>query len=289
MTRTLRPNLDIDVGGHSLAFSKRTYIMGILNVTPDSFSDGGRFFEKDEAVKHALRMEAEGADIIDVGGESTRPGAKDLSVEEELGRVIPVIDAIAKRKDIFISVDTRKANVAEESIKAGARLVNDVSGLRYDSRMASTVAKYGVGIIVMHTKGTPKDMQVNPTYADVVGEVIHGLEESMSIARRSGVKDDKIIIDPGIGFGKALEHNIEILRRLDEFKCLNRPVCIGLSRKSFIGRLLNLSNAGDRVAGTIAANVIAIMKGANLLRVHDVKEAEEAARIVDGILGARAN
>ncbi|MDP3804330.1 MAG: dihydropteroate synthase, partial [Candidatus Omnitrophota bacterium] len=244
--------------------------MGILNVTPDSFSDGGRFFEKDEAVKHAFHMEAEGADIIDVGGESTRPGAEEVSAEEELNRIMPVIDAMAREKNILISVDTRKAKVAEAAISAGARLVNDVSGLRFDSRMASVVAKYGVGVIVMHMKGTPKDMQADPIYTDVVEEVIRSLEESISIARRAGISEDKIIIDPGIGFGKTLEHNIEILRRLDELKILNKAICIGVSRKSFIGRLLHLSNAGDRLPGTIAANVIAIMKGANILRVHDV-------------------
>ncbi len=289
MTKIFQSKLDVDLNGHNLSFSKKTYIMGILNVTPDSFSDGGRFFEKDEAVKHALQMEAEGADIIDVGGESTRPGAEEISVEEELRRIMPVIDAMGRKKRVLISVDTRKAKVAEEAISAGARLVNDVSGLRFDSLMASVVARYGVGVIVMHMKGTPRDMQVNPTYTDVVEEVIRGLEESISIAKRSGVSEDKIIIDPGIGFGKTLEHNIEILRRLDELKILNRPICIGLSRKSFIGRLLHLSNAGDRLAGTIAANVIAIMNGANILRVHDVREAENAGRLIDGILGAKAN
>jgi len=289
MIRVARPQFDVDCKGYKLAFSRRTYIMGVLNVTPDSFSDGGKFFEKDEAVKRALLMEKEGAGIIDVGGESTRPGAKDLSVEEECDRVLPVIRALSKSLSIPVSIDTRKAKVAEEAIKAGAGMLNDVSGLRFDSRMASVAAKYGVGVIVTHMKGTPGNMQINPAYADVVGEVTHGLLESISIARRSGIKENKIIIDPGIGFGKTLEHNIEILRRLDEFKKLNRPICIGLSRKSFIGRLLNLSNAGDRVAGTIAANVIAIIKGANMLRVHDVKEAEQAARIVEGILGAKAD
>lgn len=270
-------------------FSKKTYIMGILNVTPDSFSDGGKFFEKDEAVRHALRMADEGADIIDVGGESTRPGAGEISLKEELSRVMPVIEAIAGKTRAVVSIDTRKAAVAEAAIKAGAKIVNDVSGLKLDGLMASVVAKYSVAVIIMHMKGTPKDMQANPTYTDVVGEIIEGLEESISIARRAGVSEDKIIIDPGIGFGKTVEHNIEILRRLDEFKKLNKAICIGVSRKSFIGRLLHLSNAGDRLPGTIAANTIAIMKGANILRVHDVREAENAARLVDGILGAKAN
>ena len=270
-------------------FSKKTYIMGILNVTPDSFSDGGKFFEKDEAVEHAMRMADEGADIIDVGGESTRPGAGEISLKEELGRVMPIIEGMAGKTRAVTSIDTRKAAVAEAAIKAGAMIVNDVSGLKFDSLMASVAAKYNACVIVMHMKGTPGDMQINPAYADVVAEIIHGLEESISIARRAGVSENKIIIDPGIGFGKTVEHNIEILRRLDEFKKLNKAICIGVSRKSFIGRLLHLSNAGDRTPGTIAANTVAIMKGANILRVHDVREADFAARLVDGILGAKAN
>lgn len=270
-------------------FSNKIYIMGILNVTPDSFSDGGKFFEKDEAVRHALSMADEGADIIDVGGESTRPGAGDVSLKEELDRVMPVIEGIAGKTAAVISIDTRKSVVAEAAIKTGAKIVNDVSGLRFDDLMASVVAKHNAAVIVMHMKGTPEDMQANPVYADVVAEIIQGLQESISIARAAGISEDKIIIDPGIGFGKTVEHNIEILKRLDEFKKLNKPICIGVSRKSFIGRLLHLSNAGDRLPGTIAANTIAIMKGANILRVHDVREAENAARLVDAILKPRAN
>lgn len=276
-----RQFLKIDTG--------RTYIMGVLNVTPDSFYDKGRFFDKEKAVKHAIDMAREGADIIDVGGESTRPGAEDVDVERELGRVIPVVRAISERISVSISIDTRKAKVAEEALKAGACIVNDVSALNYDPGMAAVIAKYGVSCILTHMKGSPKDMQVNPAYGDVVKEIISTLEESIKKAKSSGITADKIIIDPGIGFGKTLEHNIEILKRLDEFKRLGYPICVGTSRKSFIGKMLNSDDSGDRLAGTLATCAIAVMKGAKILRVHDVKETVQAARVADSVIKSGKN
>ena len=258
--------------------------MGILNVTPDSFSDGGRFFDKGRAVKHALAMIDEGADIIDVGGESTRPGAGETAASEELCRVIPVILAIAKRTDTPISIDTRKAKVAEEAIKAGACIVNDVSGLNHDKEMAGIVARYDAHLIIMHMRGNPGRMQLKPRYKDVVKDIIKDLKFSIRTAKAAGIKDGDIIIDPGIGFGKTFKHNLEILNRLDEFKVLKLPICIGVSRKSFIGKALDLEDPSERLTGTIAASVMAIIRGAKIVRVHDVKEAVEAARITDAIL-----
>lgn len=271
-----RQFLKIDTG--------RTYIMGVLNVTPDSFYDKGRFFDKEKAVGHAGDMAREGADIIDVGGESTRPGAEDVAVDEELGRVIPVVRAISERIDVSISIDTRKAKVAEEALKAGGSIVNDVSALNHDPGMAAVVAKYGAACILMHMKGSPKDMQANPEYGDVVKEITSTLKESIKKAKSSGITADKIIIDPGIGFGKTLEHNMEILKRLDEFKLLGCPICIGTSRKSFIGKILSSDDPGDRLTGTLAACAIAVMKGANILRVHDVKETVLTARVAGSII-----
>ena len=269
--------------------NKKTLVMGVLNITPDSFSDGGKFFDKNKAVEHGLVMVRDGADIIDVGGESTRPGSKGVSTEGELARVIPVIERLAKKIKVPISIDTRKAEVAQAALKAGAAIVNDTSGLKGDKKMASVVAKYGATLIIMHMRGVPADMQVNPHYDNLIEELIRDLKKSVAIAKRSGISKDKIIIDPGIGFGKTVEHNLEILNRLDEFKVLGCPICIGTSRKSFIGNVLCLSKAEDRLAGSIATMAIAIMKGANIVRVHDVRQSCEAARMVDSILRMKSN
>jgi dihydropteroate synthase len=258
--------------------------MGVLNVTPDSFFDKGRFFDKKKAVHRALEMERDGADIIDIGGESTRPGSAGVSAAEELKRVLPVIEAVVAKAGIPVSIDTRKSEVAKEALKAGASVINDVSGLRHDRGMADVAAKYGAGLIVMHMKGTPRDMQENPSYGDLIGEITGSLRESIETAKRAGVAEGDIIIDPGIGFGKTVEHNLIILNRLGEFKSLKRPICIGVSRKSFIGKLLGDAPPDARLSGTLAACAIAIMKGADILRVHDVKEAKEAATVADGIL-----
>ena len=262
----------------------RTLIMGVLNVTPDSFFDKGRFFDKKKAVARAREMAALGADIIDIGGESTRPGSKEVSLKEEMDRVMPVIMALAGKIKTPISVDTRKAPVAEAALKAGARMVNDVSALRYDPVMADVAAKYHAAVILMHMKGSPQTMQSAPRYKDVIGEISSYLKDSAKIAVEAGVKKEDIIIDPGIGFGKTLAHNLEILRRLEDIKNLGYPVCVGTSRKSFIGKLLGSDRPDDRLAGTIATCVIAVNNGADILRVHDVGEVCRAAKVTDGII-----
>lgn len=287
-TKTQNPKIDIETRDFHLSLSKRTYVMGVLNVTPDSFSENGEFFNRDRAVSHALDMANDGADIIDIGGESTRPGAAEVSLEEELDRVIPVVEGISRSIDIPLSIDTRKAKVAEEGLKRGAGMVNDISGLRHDPEMAPVVARYEAALIVMHMRLTPRDMQINPIYKDLIGEITAALRESIDIAKRSGVDEDRIIIDPGIGFGKTVEHNLQILNRLAEFKALGRPVCVGTSRKSFIGRILGLEDPRARIAGTLASCAVAVMNGANLLRVHDVKETVETARMADSIAREKA-
>lgn len=271
------------VKDHAFDLSQRTHIMGILNVTPDSFSDGGLYFDKDDAVRQALKMEDEGADIIDVGGESTRPGSQAVALDEEVRRVIPVIEAMAGKVKVPISIDTHKSQVAELAIKAGASIVNDISGLRFDKRMAEVAARYGVAVVIMHIKGTPQNMQQNPTYKALIPEIMDYLREGILIARKAGVADDKIIIDPGIGFGKTIGDNLEILRRLGEFTGFEKPILIGPSRKSFIGKTLGDLPVTERLEGTAAAVAIGIFNGANIIRVHDVKEMVRVARIADAI------
>lgn len=258
--------------------------MGIVNVTPDSFSDGGRYFDKDAAIRRALQMVRDGADIIDIGGESTRPGAKPVDTARELVRVIPVIRALAKKITVPISIDTRKSEVADAALAAGASIVNDISALYHDPHMAEVVARRRAYLILMHMQGTPESMQRKPHYKDVVRDIIKDLKCSVAYAMKSGITRDKIIIDPGIGFGKTYHHNIEILRRLDEFKALRLPICIGTSRKSFIGKALGVLNPADRLQGTVATSVFARIKGANILRVHDVKEVAQAILMTNKIL-----
>ncbi len=267
-------------GRKEFDFSKRTYVMGILNVTPDSFSDGGRYFTVDSAVEHAMRMVEDGADIIDVGGESTRPGSERVPLEEELRRVIPVIKEIVKRVDVPISIDTYKSEVARQALDNGAVIVNDISGLRFDEKMVEVIAQYSASVVIMHIKGTPKTMQENPYYDDVISEIYGYLLEGVERAQSFGIK--QIIVDPGIGFGKRLIDNLEILRRLREFKSLGYPVLVGVSRKSFIGNVLNLP-VGERLEGTAGAVAISVWNGANIVRVHDVKEMARVVRIVDAI------
>lgn len=264
-------------------FSKRTYIMGILNITPDSFSDGGLYFNKESAVEHAIRMEEEGADIIDIGGESTRPGAEPISTEEEIRRVVPVIEALEKKIKVPISIDTYKAGVAEKALSAGADIVNDISGLRFDPDMPGVVVRYQVPVVIMHIKGTPRDMQVNPTYKALIPEIMDYFREGIEIAKKAGVSEEKIIIDPGIGFGKTVEHNLEIIRRLNEFTGFERPILLGPSRKSFIGKILGDLPVTERLEGTASAVAIGIFSGANIIRVHNVKEMVRVARIADAI------
>lgn len=257
--------------------------MGILNVTPDSFSDGGTYLRKNAAVERALEMERDGADIIDVGGESTRPGAERLSEKEEIQRVVPVIEEITERVRVPVSIDTYKAAVAEAAVSAGASMINDISGLRFDPRMPSVAASREIPVVIMHIKGTPENMQKNPVYKALIPEIMDYLREGIDIAMQAGIPENRIVIDPGIGFGKTVEHNLEIIKRLHEFEGLEKPVLLGHSRKSFIGRLYDDLPVTDRLEGTAAAAAIGIFNGANIIRVHDVKEMVRVARIADAI------
>ncbi len=259
--------------------------MGILNVTPDSFSDGGLFCDPDKAVRRGIELEDEGADIIDIGGESTRPGAAAVPIEEEIRRVIPVLETLAKRVKIPISIDTCKSEVARRGVESGASIINDVSALRFDAEMVNIVRKCNVPVVLMHMTGKPMDMQTNPVYDDVVREVFDFLKERIEYANRNGISNNNIIIDPGIGFGKKLVHNLLLIKHLDVFKKLSCRLLIGPSRKSFIGAVLDKPVQG-RLEGTAAAVAVAIMKGANIVRVHDVKEMRQIARMVDAIQGA---
>jgi dihydropteroate synthase len=275
------------IAGRTLPIGTRTLVMGILNVTPDSFSDGNQFLSPDAALTHAEQMIADGADIIDIGGESTRPGAVLVSPEEELQRVVPIIAELAKRTNAVISIDTTKAAVARAALDAGAAIVNDISALRFDFYVADEVAKSGAGLVLMHSRGTPATMQRLPPVADIFAEVISGLRSSVAMAQRRGVKPESIVIDPGIGFGKTHEQNLELIARLDriahEFPDL--PILIGTSRKSFIGRLLDNVPANERLYGTLASITAAVIRGAKIVRVHDVKAAVETVRVADAING----
>ena len=260
-------------------------VMGILNVTPDSFFDGGKHHTMEGALGHALRMIEEGADIIDIGGESTRPYADPVPEEEELRRIVPVIEALRASSDILISVDTYKAGVADAALCAGADIVNDISGLTYDDAMAQVVARNDAWVVIMHIKGTPRNMQVDPHYDDVVAEISEFLRLQMDHAVRAGVDPEKIILDPGIGFGKRVEDNLRILKMLGEFKKLGRPVLIGTSMKSFIGKVAGLP-IEERVEGTLASLAVALMNGADILRVHDVKKAKKVLMTVKAVMDA---
>jgi dihydropteroate synthase len=276
---------------HNLPIGDRTLVMGILNVTPDSFSDGGHFLSLDRAIEHAEQMIAEGADIIDVGGESTRPGGNaSVTAEEELQRVIPVIEALVKRTNLPISIDTTKSEVARTALDAGAAIVNDVSALRFDFYVADAAAREGAGLVLMHSRGTPATMHRLPPVSDIIAEVTSSLRGSVSMAKRRGVKRESIVIDPGIGFGKSQEQNIELIARLDQlaFAFPDLPILIGTSRKSFIGKLLDNAPASERVHGTMASITGAILNGAHIVRVHDVKAAVETVRLADAIKQIKA-
>jgi len=262
---------------------RRTLVMGILNATPDSFSDGGQFTNAKQAVEHALFMMGSGADIIDIGGESTRPGADPVPLEAELERVIPIIESLSKTTDTCISIDTYKSAVARHALEAGASIVNDISSLS-DPDMASVVAKAKVPVILMHIKGNPKNMQTAPHYNSLIDEIKSFLEAKILLAIDSGIAPDRIIIDPGIGFGKTIQHNLEIIRRLGEFKSLGKPILIGTSRKSLIGKILKIDSLTDRVEGTSATVAISIANGADIIRIHDVKEMARVARMTDAIV-----
>jgi len=268
----------IDCRGKVLKLD-RTLIMGILNITQDSFSDGGLSLSKESALKNALKMISDGADIIDIGGESSRPGSEPVSAKEEIRRVLPVIKELRKKSDAIISIDTYKPEVADKCLKAGAGIINDITGLT-NPYMRKIAAKHKALVIIMHMQGNPKTMQVNPHYKDVVNEIIMFFRKQISLAEKEGIKE--IIIDPGFGFGKTVENNIEILRRLREFTVLKKPILVGVSRKSFLGAITGLP-VNQRLEATITANTIAILNKADIIRVHDVKQCKQSANITDMI------
>jgi dihydropteroate synthase len=281
------------VRNYKMPIGERTLIMGILNVTPDSFSDGGLFASIDDAVAHAERLISEGADIIDVGGESTRPGGAPVSAAEEISRVVPVIEALAARVSIPLSVDTTKSEVARAALEAGAAIVNDVSALRFDFYVADAVARAGAGLVLMHSRGTPATMHRLPPVADIMEEVASSLRASVHMAERRGVAHESIAIDPGIGFGKSQEQNIELIAQLDQLIAAfpDYPLLIGTSRKSFIGRILadatgKPAPAGERLHGTMATITAAVLKGAHIVRVHDVKATADVVAVAESIRGS---
>jgi dihydropteroate synthase len=253
-------------------------VMGIVNVTPDSFSDGGRFFAADDALAQALTLVREGAAVVDIGGESTRPGSEQVTLDEELRRVLPVVEALAGSVGVPISVDTMKAGVARRTLAAGAALINDVSALRFDDELVDVVAETGCPVCLMHMQGMPKTMQDDPRYDDVVDEVLGFLEQRMAFALARGVREEQIMVDPGIGFGKTVAHNLALLDGLDRFSTLGRPVVLGASRKRFLGAILGAEPAG-RAIGTVATTVMGYLAGAHVFRVHDVKPNFEALRV----------
>ena len=277
----------------TLPIGERTLVMGILNVTPDSFSDGDPYLTPETAVVHAEKMISEGADIIDVGGESTRPGGEPVSAEEEIQRVAPVIEELTKRTDTPISIDTTKSEVARAALDAGASIVNDISGLRFDFYVADAAARVNGGLILMHSRGTPATLHRLPPVADIIPEVINGLRASVHLAERRGVKCESMVIDPGIGFGKSQEQNLELIAKLDQVIAAfpDLPVLVGTSRKSFIGRILadndgTPATASERLHGTLASMAAAVLHGAHIVRVHDVKASVDAVKTIEAIAAA---
>jgi len=266
----------------TFTLGKRTLLMGVLNVTPDSFSDGGLFFDKKTAIAHGLKMVEEGADFIDIGGESTRPGSKPLGLDEELRRVIPVIESLAKEVDAPISIDTYKSAVAKKAIEAGAQIINDISGLQLDPSLSQVAAKEDVPLVLMHIRGNPETMQKKIHYDSLFSEIIQYLRNSIQRAESAGVDPEQIIIDPGIGFGKTVEDNLLILKNLQEFKILGKPLLLGTSRKSFIGKILNADVTG-RLEGTLSSIVVGALNGAHIIRCHDVLQAKRAIAITDAV------
>jgi len=270
----------------TITFNSGALLMGILNVTPDSFSDGGRYADKDKAVKRALQMIAEGADIVDVGGESSRPGSLPVDAGVEMGRVLPVIEELKSKTDTLISIDTQKSAVAEAALKAGAHIVNDISALESDRRMPEVARRYKAGVILMHKKGEPRNMQENPQYDDVVTEVCGYLKERMNILTLEGIAPEAMAVDPGLGFGKTAEHNVELVAHIKKLGECGRPVVIGLSRKRFLGQITG-SAVNERLAASLGALAYCYLNGANILRVHDVKESRDVFSVLKTILGER--
>ena len=270
--------------GYELPLHKRTLIMGVLNLTPDSFFDAGRYYDPDEAIVRAQEMVEQGADIIDIGGESTRPGAEPVQEEIELARILPVIRRLVGEIEIPLSVDTYKSGVASRALREGAAMINDISGFHFDPHMPQVVAEFQVPVVVMHTAGKPKTMQQQACYQELINDIIAYLEEGVQVGLAAGISPDKFIIDPGLGFGKTRANNLRILRELPQFQSLDKPIMIGASRKSFIGKVLDLP-LEERLEGSLAAAAVAIFNGANIIRTHDVKETRRVAMMVDAILG----
>jgi len=277
-----RTHYSIRCRKQKLILGKRTLLMGVLNVTPDSFSDGGAFFDKEKAVSRGLGMVEEGADILDIGGESTRPGSKPVDLEEELHRVIPVIESLEKEVDVPISIDTYKSAVAQRAIEAGAQIINDISGLHFDPNLARVAAREDTPLVLMHIRGTPETMQKDVHYSSLFAEIIRSLKGSIGKAESAGIDPGQMIIDPGIGFGKTIEDNLLILKHLYEFRILGKPILLGTSRKSFIGKILK-SEVGDRLEGTLSSIAIGVLNGAHIIRSHDVLEAKKAIAVADAV------
>jgi dihydropteroate synthase len=281
------PPAPLVLGSRTFTFGARTYVMGVVNVTPDSFSDGGRYFGTEAAVAHGLRLAEAGADVLDVGGESTRPGSPPVSAEEEVARIVPVLEGLRARTDVPLSVDTTKAAVARAALEAGAVLVNDISGFHFDPELPRVTAEAGAACCLMHIQGTPQTMQKDPHYEDVVDEVLAFLEEGVERAVAAGVPRERVLVDPGIGFGKTLGHNLYLLRRLDELRVLGLPLLVGTSRKSFLGKLAGGKPANERLAATLGSvAAMAAVGNADFVRVHDVAEAKDALAVADALRAA---
>ena len=273
------------IRGRVLPLADRVHIMGILNVTPDSFSDGGRYLNPDDAIARALGMVEQGADVLDLGAESSRPGAVPIDEEEERRRLLPIVEAVCQRVSIPVSIDTRKASIAERALDAGAAIINDISALRFDARMGAVVAKSGAGVILMHMQGTPQTMQHAAQYADVVAEVRRFLKARVEAAREMGIGPKRILLDPGIGFGKNCRHNLALLNQLETVSMLGRPLVVGVSRKAFLGKVLDRP-VDKRLMGTAGAVAVSIMKGVRMVRVHDVEPIRDVVRIIEAIRNA---
>lgn len=268
-----------------MPLADRVHIMGILNVTPDSFSDGGRYLNPDDAIARALGMVEQGADVLDLGAESSRPGAVPIDEEEERRRLLPIVEAVCRRVSIPVSIDTTKASIAERALDAGAAIINDISALRFDARMGAVVAKSGAGVILMHMQGTPQTMQHAAQYADVVAEVRRFLKARVEAAREMGIGPKRILLDPGIGFGKNCRHNLALLNQLETVSMLGRPLVVGVSRKAFLGKVLDRP-VDKRLMGTAGAVAVSIMKGVRMVRVHDVEPIRDVVRIIEAIRNA---